>query len=295
MIRNHLRPLASLRTVALVLAAAVMLVLAVVAPAMAAAKDFEVFKQCPTKNPSVNLCVYIKSTGKEFKIGTKTVKVNKPITLQGGSILNEETGLETFVEAANGETLSKTPLNVEGGLFGLKAPTWWSQEAQEFFNKQIAEGFFGVTVTAELAKLPGISRANLLEQSGTALSLPVRLHLNNPILGSSCFVGSNKNPVTFNLTSGETSPPPGFEPIKGELGEIEFLDEFQLVKIKGNKVVDNTFEAPEAEGCGGAFAPLLDPIVNKILGLPSSPGHNVAILTGELQNASAEAVKGAGF
>jgi hypothetical protein len=295
MIKDRLWSLTGLRTVALVLAAAVMLVLAVAAPAMAEAKDFEPFKECPTKNPSVNLCVFIKSTGKEFKIGTKTVKVNKPITLQGGSILNEETGEETFVGAENGETLSKTPLSVEGGLFGLKAPTWWSQEAQEWFNKNIAEGLTGVTVTAELAKLPGISRANLLEQSGTALSLPVRLHLNNALLGSECFVGSKEKPVVFNLTSGETSPPPGFEKLKGELGEIEFLDEFQLVRIKGNKVVDNTFEAPKAEGCGGFFAPLLDEIVDKILGLPSTPGHNVAILTGELQNASAEAVKKAGF
>jgi len=295
MIRNHLRPLTSLRSVALVLAAAAMLVLAVAAPAMAAAKDFEVFKQCPTKNPEVNLCVFIKSTGKEFVIGSKQVKVNKPITLQGGSILNETTGEETFVAAANGETLSKTPLAVEGGLFGLKAPTWWSQEAQEWFNKQIAEGITGVTVTAELDGLPGISRANLLSQSGTALTLPVRLHLNNAILGSECYVGSKGKPVVFHLTSGETSPPPGFTPLKGELGEIEFKDEFQLVIIKGNKVVDNDFEAPEAEGCGGFFAPLLNPIVNKILGLPATPGHNTAILTGELQNASAEAVKGAGF
>jgi hypothetical protein len=295
MIRDHLRLPASLRIVALVFAAATTLALAIAAPAMAAAKDFEDFKQCPTKNPSVNLCVFIKSTGKEFKIGTKTVKVNKPITLQGGSILNEETGEETFVGAENGETLSKTPLAVEGGLFGLKAPTWWSQEAQEWFNKHIEEGFTAVTVTAELAKLPGISRANLLEESGTALSLPVRLHLSNVLLGPECYIGSKEHPVTFNLTSGETSPPPGFEKLKGELGEIEFLDEFSLIVIKGNKVVDNTFAAPEAEGCGGFFAPLLNPIVNKILGLPASAGHNTAILTGELKNASAEAVKGAGF
>jgi hypothetical protein len=295
MIRDHLRLPASLRIVALVFAAATTLALAIAAPAMAAAKDFEDFKQCPTKNPSVNLCVFIKSTGKEFKIGAKSVKVNKPITLQGGSILNEETGEETFVGAENGETLSKTPLNVEGGLFGLKAPTWWSQEAQEWFNKHIEEGFTAVTVTAELAKLPGISRANLLEESGTALSLPVRLHLNNVLLGPECYIGSKEHPVTFNLTSGETSPPAGFEKLKGELGEIEFLDEFSLIVIKGNKVVDNTFAAPEAEGCGGIFAPLLNGIVNKILGLPAAAGHNTAILTGELKNASAEAVKEAGF
>ena len=125
MIKGHLRSLTSLRTGALVLAAAAMLVLVVAVPAMAESKDFEVFKQCPTKNPEVNLCVFVQSSGGEFTIGKKTVPVNKTITLQGGSILNEETGGETFVAAANGETLSKTPLTVPGGLLGIKAPTWW--------------------------------------------------------------------------------------------------------------------------------------------------------------------------
>jgi hypothetical protein len=295
MIRDHLRLSAGLRNGALILAAAAMLVLAVAAPAMAESKDFAVFKQCPTKNPSVNLCVFVQSSGGEFIIGNKTVLVNKTITLQGGSILNEETGAETFVPAANGETLSKTPLTVPGGLLGLKAPEWWSKEAQEWFNKQINEGITGVTATAELVGNPGISRANLLAASGVALSLPVRLHLNNAILGNECYVGSKSSPVTFNLTTGTTSPPAPNKPITGAVGELEFKDEFQLVIIKGNKVVDNAFSAPGAEGCGGFFAPLLNPIVNSILGVPAAAGHNTAILEGSLQNATAEAVKNAGY
>lgn len=292
MIIDHLRRLASPRKAVLLAAAASMLALAVAAPAMATPKgDFAVFAQCPLSNPEVNLCFFVQSTGKEFIIGTKTVPVNKTITLQGGSILNEETGAETFVPAANGETLSKTPLTVPGGLFGIKAPEWWSKEAQEWFNKQINEGLTGVTVTAELVGNPGISRTNLLFQEGVALSLPVRLHLNNVILGSNCFIGSKSNPVTFNLTSGTTSPPAPNTPISGAVGELEFKDEFQLVIIKGNRVVDNAFSAPGAEGCGGSFSSVINPLVNSLLGLPSAAGHNTAILEGSLQNATAEAVK----
>jgi hypothetical protein len=295
MIRNHLRRSAGLRNGALVLAAACMLVLAAAVPAMAESKDFAVFKQCPTKNPSVNLCVFVQSSGGEFIIGNKTVPVNKTITLQGGSILNEETGAETFVAAANGETLSKTPLTVPGGLIGIKAPTWWPKIVQEWFNKQINEGLTGVTATAELVGNPGISRANLLAASGVALSLPVRLHLNNAILGPECYVGSKSHPVTFNLTTGTTSPPAPNKPITGSVGEIEFKDEFQLVIIKGNKVVDNAFAAPGTEGCGGLFAIFINPLVEGILGVPAAAGHNTAILEGSLQNATAEAVINAGY
>jgi hypothetical protein len=295
MSRGYLRLATGLRGGALLFAIASVLVLAIAAPAMAAAKDFEVFKQCPTKNPAVNLCVFVQSNGGEFTIGKKTVPVNKPIILQGGSILNEETGEETFVGAANGETLSKTALTVPGGLLGIKAPSWWPKFIQEWFNKLVNEGFTGVTATAELVGNPGISRANLLEESGTALSLPVRLHLNNFILGNECYVGSKAHPVTFNLTSGTTSPPEPNKPISGRLGEVEFLDEFQLIKIKDNKVVDNAFAAPGTEGCGGIFSLVLNGLVEEILGVPAAAGHNTAILEGELQNASAEAVKGAGF
>jgi hypothetical protein len=295
MIKDHLRLLTNLRTSALVLATASMLALAVAAPAMASSKEFEVFKQCPTKNPSVSLCVFVQSSGGEFIIGNKTVPVNKTITLQGGSIVNEETGAETFVGAANGETLSKTPLTVPGGLTGIKAPTWWPKAAQEWFNKQINEGFTGVTATAELVGNPGISRANLLNAEGVALSLPLRLHLNNAILGSACYLGSKAHPVTFNLTTGTTSPPKPNKPITGTVGELSFNEAFTKVTITGNKVVDNAFSAPGTEGCGGLFAIFINPLVEGILGVPAAAGHNTAILTGTLENATSAAVVEAGF
>ncbi len=295
MITDHLRRVAGLRKGVLVLAAASMLVLATAAPAMAESKEFAVFAQCPTKNPSVSLCFYITSSGGEFIIGNKTVPVNKTITLQGGSIVNEETGAETFVAAANGESLSKTPLTVPGGLFGIKAPTWWSKEAQEWFNKQINEGLTGVTATAELVGTPGISRANLLNAEGVALSLPVRLHLNNVILGSACYLGSKSHPVTFELTTGTTNPPKPNKPITGTVGELEFNEAFTLVTIKGNKVVDNAYSVPGTEGCGGAFSFIVNELVEKIFGVPAASGHNTAILEGTLKNATAEAVVEAGF
>lgn len=295
MITDHLRRMMSLRKGALVLMSASILVLAVVAPAMANSKEFAVFAQCPTKNPSVDLCFFVQSTGKEFIIGSKTVPVNKTITLQGGSIVNEETGAETFVGAANGESLSKTPLTVPGGLFGIKAPTWWPKEVQEWFNKQINEGLTGVTATAELVANPGISRSNLLSAEGVALSLPVRLHLNNAILGSACYLGSKAHPVTFELTTGTTNPPKPNKPITGKVGELTFNEAFTKVTVSGNEVVDNAFSAPGTEGCGGIFSFFINKLVEETLGVPAPAGHNTAILTGSLENGTAAAVVEAGY
>ena len=147
MTRDALHRLTGLRKLALSVAAALTLALAAAVPAMASGPtgDFAVFAQCPTNNPAVNLCIYAQSSGGEFKVGTTTVPINKTITLQGGSILNEETGAETFVAAKNGVTLSKTPLTVPGGLLGIIAPTGWPVWLQNIFNEFINNGITGVT------------------------------------------------------------------------------------------------------------------------------------------------------
>jgi hypothetical protein len=289
MLRNRSKRLARLQRATLVVTVMSLLVL-VLAPSALAVKDFAVFSQCPTKNPAVILCFFAETTSGEFAIGGTKVPIKKTLVFQGGSTLNEETGAETFVGAANGETLSKTPLTVPGGLLGVVAPESLPKFLQDIINKLVSEGLDEVTATAELVGNPGISRANLLFQEGVALSLPVRVHLSNTFLGSACYIGSKAAPVTFNLTTGTTSPPPPNKPITGVVGEVEFRDEFQDVIITGNKLVDNAFSVPTASGCGGLLALLINPAVNLKLGLPSESGHNTAILEGSLQNATAEAV-----
>lgn len=293
MIRDGMQRLTGLRRSALIGAAvlAVALVSAVPALAKTPTGEFAVFKECPVGNPSVALCFLATSSGGEFHVGTITVPINKTITLQGGSIVNEETGAETFVPAANGETLSKTPLTVPGGLLGIMAPSGWPTWLQNLFNEFINNGITGVTATTELVGNPGISRANLLNAEGTALELPVRVHLNNAFLGSECYIGSAAHPIVQHLTTGTTSPPPPNTPISGTVGELSFNEAFTLVTIKNNSLVDNAYAAPGAEGCGGVLSFLIDPAVNAKLGLPSAAGRNTTRLNGTLQNATAAAVK----
>jgi hypothetical protein len=63
-----------------------------------------------------------------------------------------------------------------------------------------------------------------------------------------------------------------------------------MLRLFENSLVDNSFAAPAAEGCGEAFAFLIDPLIDAKIGLPSAAGHNSAILSGELKTATVEAV-----
>jgi hypothetical protein len=285
--------------VPLLAAAAVSLaVLGFAAPALALKPTglYANFGNCPMKTAGVNFCVFAKTTSGDFKIKKTEVPITKTITLQGGLIVNEETGSETWVNAANGaETLSKTPQSVPGGLLKIMSPEFFPEPLKKIFNEFISKGPTGVNATAELVGNITISRLALLTGAPDALNLPVRVHLENEFLGPTCYVGSKAHPVNIELTTGATSPPLPNESIKGSLGEVEFLEENLLI-IKKNELVNNTFAAPESEGCGsqilfGLFTPIVDGAVNLELGLPSVSGNNTAILRGQLENASAAAVK----
>jgi len=251
------------------------------------------FKFCPLSNSTVVSCTIAESKSGEFTVGKRTVPINKTITLQGG-LSETETGLE-FHAAEGAETLTKVPLYVPGGLFNIVAPEYLNKEQKERFEKFINEGITGVTATAELAKPASsiiLNPTNLLFESGTALQLPLKIKLGNVFLGSSCYVGSEANPVTLNLTTGTTKPEKPNEPIKGKVGAFEEFEHGALVRLIGGSLVDNTWAAPGASGCGGkALEGIIDPAVNAELGLPAAAGHNTAILNGNIELAAAEAVK----
>ena len=266
--------------------------------------EFAVFKNCPKTVTGVNLCFYSQVTSGEVTLNKQTVPINAdtkhPITLQGGIIFNEETEVETFVAASSGDTLSKTPQNVPGGLAGLincteiKGSGLLEVLARAACKAAFESGPTAVNAITELAKPPSsitISKANLVNREGTALGLPVKVKLENPLLGGACYIGSSTSPLQLNLTTGTTSPNPPNSPISGEVGEIEFRHEFEIVEVKQSKLVNNEFSAPGATGCGGIFAILLDPIINSKIGLPSANGKNTAIQFANTEEATPGAVK----
>lgn len=277
--------------------------LAVASPALAAPKGiFAVFSDCPTGTPGVALCQFGQTTGGEFSIGSTKVPINQTITLQGGAIPTGKLNQYFLFPATDGNSLSKTALNVPGGLLNLINCT--EIKGEGFFEKierETCKAIFenkttGVTATTELvatATNPAIlDVANLIFEEGTAIVLPVRVHLKNPLLGESCYIGSASSPIQLHLTTGTTAPPLPNKPIAGKGGN--FLEEeekgFAVNVLSENSLVDNAFSAPVAEGCGGFFSFLINPIINAKIGLPSAAGHNTVILNGTLRTAEASSV-----
>jgi len=251
--------------------------------------EFSNFGECPLSQATIEWCAYSKSSRGSFTIGKKTVPLVNPVTLQGG-YEGEPEALQ-FYGAENGETLSKTPQPVPGGLTGITAPTWWPGFIQTWFNNLINEGFTGVTATVELTgPSKGLTKVklnttNLLFEEGIALGLPAKIKLTNSILGSNCYIGSETEPVPLNFSSGTSGS------LTGNAGTFTHNAEFSLLTFSGGKLVDGTYAAPHTYGCGGIFSFLVNPLVESILGVPAASGKNSAVLEGVIQSGFAKSVK----
>jgi hypothetical protein len=303
MMRKRIGRRTGLRAKALFVTASLMAslaALAVASPAMATPKgEFAVFADCPLSVPTLNACLFAKTEGGEFTIGKKTVPIVNPTILQGGLKENaEKTGLE-FVAAADGNTLTKSPQKVPGGLTGLvncteiKGSGFLEIALRASCEAIFENGLTGVNATVELAAPASsivVNLGALLTASGTALQLPTKVRLENPLLGEKCYIGSNAAPITIGFTTGTTSPPLPNTPITGAVGEVEFTAS-GIIIIRKNSLVNNSFAAPGTNGCGGIFEFLLAPIINSQLGVPSAAGHNTAILNGTLEQAGAQNVR----
>lgn len=247
--------------------------------------EYAPFLECQFENVEVEGCLYALANEGTVKIGEKSIPVVNPITLQGG--FSGEPPSTVFFQADNGITLSKTPQPVPGGLSGQTAPGSWPPKVQELFNKGIEEGFTGVQMTMELAKPAsaiGLNLENMLFEEGTALSLPVKFHLENALLGNNCYIGSGTEPVQLNLTTGTSGA------LEGTPGELSFNPEFTIVRLNPLMLVDGAFTAPSADGCGGLFSEFFDPFVDSLFGLPSASEENEVSLTMEFEIATAESV-----
>jgi hypothetical protein len=232
--------------------------MALVAPAAQAgtpAAGYEQFAGCPSpkdENAAVKTCTRTVITGGHFQMGSKDVPIANPITLSGGVI----TGSIVY-NSKGGMTAVKQ--EIPGGVVGLTGLDW----LVNFLNLEALK----VYAVTELAGAPNIT---------TGLKLPIKVHLINPVIGNNCYVGSNENPITLDLTTGTTSPPPPNEPITGKT-PVFSLDSKGIAHQNNGIFVDNSFAAPAAHGCVlnlGIIPVNIDGLINLQSGLPSPAGTN---------------------
>jgi hypothetical protein len=285
------RPRVSGRVAAAVAALLVPLAFAGSALAGEPTGEYAIFKNCPYEKTEVKQCVYSETLSGKVILGNQEVPIKNKILLQGGSRLNLETGNEEFFAAKTGtESLQKVAQSVPNGLLGIvgleSVLPWWLRPLYKAVNNVEA-----VTELAKPASEIGISAGNLIAEEGTALKLPVKVHLENLLLGSSCYIGSSTSPITWQLTSGSTKPEGPNKSIKGTPGELSLNEAETILTAKGYELVDNAFSAPAASGCGGLFSIIINPIVDLKIGLASPDGKNTAILAGNLKRAVAGAVR----
>ena len=242
--------------------------------------DYAPFAECPLNNRATGICIFAQTESGKLIIGRKTIPITKTITLRGGVHQNEVTGKQEFIGALKDETLSVAPQIIPGGLKGI-----------------IGRGTGQVTATIKLAapaSAIGVSTQNLIEAKGVGLSLPAKLRLSNPLLGESCYIGSNAHPIVIDLSTGTTRSSSSHKQLTGKPGHAKFKDEYNLVTLVDESLVSDSFAAPRAEGCGeadGAHSSQLDSAIDAELGLPIARGDSEALLNVTLRDANASAVK----
>jgi hypothetical protein len=286
-IRMSMRPLAAIAA-----SAGAALILASSASAAAPTGPYVPYKYCPYQNTNVISCVLSNTTSGSFKLGNATVPIpaGTTITAQGG--FGFSTGFDWYNAANGGQTLTPVPLKVPGGLIGLVNTGGWSGILIDLFNAAVAS-VNDVYATAELAgNIKFDYFAFLFANNDPIFTLPIKVHLTNPFLGSNCYIGSNSNPVTLKLTAGTTSPPPPNTPITGTIGTGQGSANNTINTFTGVKLVDNAFSVPGASNCGFTFLdrPIITAAVNLKEGLPSAAGKNAAILQGTASIADRQAV-----
>lgn len=269
-------------------------------------EDFAEFSRCPLADSATDLCLYSRASGGSLTVGSRSIPLRRPIVFQGGVHVREDSRREIvgerFLGPAYGYALSPTPEPLPGGLSAALDAGRLPSALRARLAGYLAGGARAgkLTATIELgapARGVEIDTQNLIERSGVALLLPVKVRLGNPFLGSGCYIGSDAHPIQLALYTGWTHPPGPNRPISGRVAHVSVTDEYSLTVIGESALVDNSFAAPAVHGCGdparaGAGSTgAIDRALDAGLGLPAPAGVNTAILDGTLSDADASAVR----
>jgi hypothetical protein len=229
---------------------AVCATMAVLGGAQAAQAAFPDFTGCVATNPEREACVDIQNRSANLNIKGFNVPLGESLEIRG-TLREEAGGAPLFVPPAGTNGFFARAVPVPGGLLGI-------------------EWIPGNTVLA-ITELAGPSSSIRIVPSTATIRIPVKVRLVNLLLGMDCHIGTNRNPVNFDLITGTTSPPPPNRPISGRVGTATGTG--RAILLRGNLNVENSFAVPGATECGLGLG-LINSLVNLRLRLPSAGGNN---------------------
>ncbi|HTZ64262.1 MAG TPA: hypothetical protein VMB51_09165 [Solirubrobacteraceae bacterium] len=209
-------------------------------------------------------------------------------------VIPPEDGAPPIIPAAE-----KVPGEVLGNVTEAEMNEFnWPQGLRSSYKLAQKHHWFKEGKTTEVIEPAGkdldySSEYNILSEEGPGIIANVQIQGKNlwlESIGGNCQIGSEADPITQTLTTGETESPVTHEVMKGTAGLAQLWDEAQIASLTGVVLVDNTYVVPGAEKCGGpSYEAYVDPVVNKAFGLPAEAGASKTELVGALYQATAEA------
>ncbi|MFF9350574.1 hypothetical protein [Streptomyces sp. NPDC014734] len=237
------------------------------------------FNRCPVDDPAMlaadgiddtAVCVSSYSASGSIKLGNSVVPVGAS-DLQVG-VITHPGGGSTVVSPAGGALVADSA-QIPGGLLGLMCPSG-IPVITGICNQITNASLNRVTATIESVNNP--SDFQLLAGVTTGkpiITLPVRIHLENPLLGDKCYIGSASDPILLRPQN-LTRPTPGTQQFAGD-GTPDPAGVMGRISLLGANQTDTAYAVPGANGCG---LDLLNWAVNLKTGLPSAPGNNNVVL-----------------
>lgn len=181
-------------------------------------------------------CIDIQSRSGNLNINGFNVPLHDSLEIRG--TIETRTSPLTFIPPTGTNGFFGTPVEVPGGLLGI-------------------EWIPGTTVLA-IAELAGPSSAIRIGVIPPTVTVPMKVRLENLLLGMNCHIGTNSRPVLLTLPT--TRP--------GTVSQNE-----RGITIFGNTNSESSFAVPAATECGLGLG-LINSLVNLRLGLPSGAGRN---------------------
>jgi len=225
-------------------------------PAMLAADGVTVVAQCMSASvPSIT-----------FAIGD-TVLTSGQADVQLG-MLNQ--GLNYTLVAPQDGAFVTQPIEIPGGLLGIMCPSnipLASLICMGIVNSPLNR------VSVSIVSVGAPTDFNLAAGLGVGqpiLTMRLKVKLDNPFLGSNCYIGSDTDPIV--LKPANLARPTGSLVRFNADGSANPTGEMGYVSLVGEGLGDSTFVVPKAGGCG--LLGLLSSAVDAQQGLPSPAGSN---------------------